>query len=602
MAMVVQAGRRRLFLEPHTEQQKVAEKAQWSGDSGELDAPLAYDPRNLWCLQYGIDQFWKLFSPRQILALSAFANLVSRTKEKLILESEGDSEYVGGVSTYLGEAISKLSTFHNMLAYWRIKDGWAALGLGRQAIPMTWDYAEMNPFAGAGGDWESIVTDAAPRVIRSLPCEAPGVVEQLDAASCDHPKGVCISTDPPYYDNIAYSDLSDFFYVWLRKALQGLYPQLFATVVTPKAEELVASPYRFSGDRLRSRTFFEDGLRSAFGRMHRSTNEDYPVTVFYAFKQTETEEQEDETNESQQEVDESSASTGWETMLEGLIAANFRITGTWPLRTEQTGALKGNVNALASSIVLVCRTRDAHGGLTTRKELMSLLRSELPNALKSLQHGNIAPVDLAQAAIGPGMAVFTRFARVMESDGSRMSVRTALGIINQVLDEVLAEQEGEFDADTRWALAWFEQFGMAEEAFGMAETLSRAKNTAVNGLVEAGIVKAKGGKVKLVSRAELPDGWDPETDKRLTVWESTQHLIRTLETKGESAAASLLNKLGGMGDTARDLAYRLYSSCERKKWADEALAYNSLVIAWPELSKLALAERTSPTGTQGQLF
>src|SRR5262245_13228190 len=287
------------------------------------------------------------------------------------------------------------------------------------------------------------------------------------------------------------------------------------------------------------------------------------------------------------------ASTGWETMLEGLMGGGFSVSGTWPVRSERGArATAMGTNALASSIVLVCRQRPANAPLATRKEFMSALRQELPAALKNLQHGNIAPVDLAQAAIGPGMAVFTRYSKVIETNGQSMNVRTALGIINQVLDEVLAEQEGDFDADTRWALAWFEQFGAAEGPFGVAETLSKAKNTAVGGLVEAGIVKARGGKVQLIRRDDLPDVWDPAADKRLTVWETTQHLIRTLEKKGEGEAAALLNRLGGVAETARELAYRLYSICERKKWADEALAYNGLVIAWPELTKLALSQRS----------
>jgi len=286
------------------------------------------------------------------------------------------------------------------------------------------------------------------------------------------------------------------------------------------------------------------------------------------------------------------------------VSVGWNINGTWPLRTERTGRLRDTAsNALASSIVLVCRPRPADAPLATRKQLITALRQELPSALRNLQQGNIAPVDLAQAAIGPGMAVFTRFAKVMETDGSPMTVRTALGLINQALDEVLAEQEGEFDGDTRWALAWFEQYGTAEGPFGVAETLSRAKNTAVNGLVQAGIVTARGGKVRLVPRAELPDDWDPAADRRLTVWEATQHLIRTLEGQGESAAAALLHRLGGVAETCRDLAYRLYTVCERKKWADESLAYNGLVIAWPELTKLALAERSKQAEPkQGKMF
>ncbi|HTU22450.1 MAG TPA: hypothetical protein VMG10_30700 [Gemmataceae bacterium] len=425
--------------------------------------------------------------------------------------------------------------------------------------------------------------------------------KQLDATAVingtEHPM---ISTDPPYYDNIGYADLSDFFYIWLRRSLKGVYPSLFATALTPKAQELIASPYRHDGNKLTAQKFFETGLGQAFARMHEAQTCDYPLTVYYAFKQSEALEGNHDYDSSEVVK---TASTGWETMLAGLILSGFSITGTWPMRTELGNRMVGmGTNVLASSIVLVCRPRPASASLATRKEFMNALRRELPDALKNLQHGNIAPVDLAQASIGPGMAVFTRYSKVIETDGCAMPVRTALGIINQVLDEVLAEQEGEFDADTRWALAWFEQFGIDEGAFGDAETLSKAKDTAINGLVEAGIVKARRGKVQLFCRADLPENWDPAKDKRLTVWETTQHLIRTLELKGETEAAALLNKLGGIAETARDLAYRLYSICERKKWAEEALAYNGLVIAWPELTKLALSERTRQPATQQELF
>jgi putative DNA methylase len=411
-----------------------------------------------------------------------------------------------------------------------------------------------------------------------------------------------VSTDPPYYDNIGYATLSDFFYVWLRRALVSVYPSLFATTLTPKVQELIAAPYRHDGNKDRAKTFFEEGLGKAFSRMQQVQNTDYPLTVFYAFKQTESDgPQPDDDPESRFS---STVSTGWETMLTGLIRAGFSIHGTWPMRTERSVRSIGQgTNALASSIVLVCRPRPANASLATRKQFITVLRQELPEALRNLQHGNIAPVDLAQASIGPGMAVFTRFAKVMETDGSAMTVRMALGLINQALDEVLAEQEGEFDADTRWALAWFEQFGMEEGLFGVAETLSKAKNTAVNGLAEAGVVVARGGKVRLVKREELPDDWDPAGAGRLTVWEATQHLIRTLDQQGESGAAALLKRLGGLAETCRDLAYRLYTICERKKWAEEALAYNGLVIAWPELTKLALAQQQQqPPATQTELF
>ena len=405
-----------------------------------------------------------------------------------------------------------------------------------------------------------------------------------------------LSTDPPYYDNIGYANLSDFFYVWLRRCLAGAYPTLFSTVLTPKDAELIAEPARFDNDRDRAMEHFEQGSTKAFTRFRSAANADFPMTVFYAFKQQESEDGDDEDSPSL-------VSSGWEKMLASLISSGCSIQGTWPIRTEQSGGLReAKRNALASSIVLVCRPRPAEMPLATRKEFISGLRQELPEALRNLQHGNIAPVDLAQASIGPGMAVFTRYSKVIETDGSPMPVRTALGIINQVLDEVLAEQEGEFDGDTRWALAWFEQFGVSEGPFGVAETLSKAKNTAVNGLVEAAVIVAKAGKVRLVGRSELPEDWDPAADGRLTVWEITQHLIRKLEQEGESAAAALVHQLGGMAETARDLAYRLYNICDRKKWADEALAYNGLVIAWPELTRLALAQRNKAPATQSEMF
>jgi putative DNA methylase len=386
----------------------------------------------------------------------------------------------------------------------------------------------------------------------------------------------------------------------LRRTVGGVWPALFTTVLTPKTEELIATPFRHGGSKADAQRFFEQGLEAVFKRLRLANADGFPVTVYYAFKQSETGEADDDSDVASEPA--VIASTGWETMLEGLRRARLSITGTWPVRTELVTSLKKDVGALATSIVLVCRPRPDNAPLATRKEFITVLRRELPDALRNLQRGNIAPVDLAQAAIGPGMAVFTRYANVIESHGSPMTVRTALGIINQSLDEVLAEQEGEFDGDTRWALAWFEQFGMDEGPFGDAETLSKAKNTAVNGLVEAGIITARAGKVRLVKRDELPGDWNPATDKRLTVWEVTQHLIRTLEQHGESGAATLVQQLGGMAEISRDLAYRLYSTCERKKWSQEAMAYNSLVVAWSELTKLALANRNRQTETQKELF
>ncbi len=513
------------------------------------------------------------------------------------------SNYADAVATMLGCALARSVDYNSAFASWRPKDSAMRSTLGKQAIPMIWDFAEANPFEKSSAGLSDCVRVIA-KCIELLPANPVGRVSQLDAT--DAVNGTSqpfVCTDPPYYDNIGYADLSDFFYIWLRRSLSRVYPSLFSTVLTPKVQELIASAYRHAGDKVKAKEFFEEGLGRAFRQIHDAGNSEYPIPVFYAFKQTESDEDDDD-----QDMDFSTnapvASTGWETMLEGLMKAGFFITGTWPMRTEGDNRQVGlGANALASSVVLVCRTRSVDAGLATRKEFMNALRQELPGALRNLQQGNIAPVDLAQASIGPGMAVYSRYAKVIESDGSAMTVRTALGIINQVLDEVLAEQEGEFDGDTRWALAWFEQFGTQEGPFGVAETLSKAKNTAVNGLVEASIVKAKSGKVKVASRAELSEDWDPTSDRRLTVWETTQHLILTLETKGETAAAALLNKLGGMGESARDLAYRLYSICERKKWAEEALAYNGLVIAWPELTKLARQQtRGAPTIRQGTLY
>jgi putative DNA methylase len=568
--------------------------------------------------QYGLPNFADLFTPRQLVALTAFSDLVQEARDRVAADAiqtgftlrrsqtcDDDiviTVYADAVATMLACALARSVDYNSAFASWRPKDGAMRSTLGKQAIPMVWDYAEANPLEKSSAGFSDCVRVIA-KCVDLLPASVVGHVSQLDAtAAVNGAPQPFVCTDPPYYDNIGYADLSDYFYIWLRRSLSRVYPSLFSTLLTPKAQELIASPYRHGGDKEEAKKFFEEGLGRAFRLIHDTGNREYPIPVFYAFKQSESDDDDDSIDDGTL-TSASVASTGWETMLEGLIKAGFCITGTWPVRTEGDNRQVGLVaNALASSIVLVCRPRPTDARLATRKELMNTLRQELPEALRNLQHGNIAPVDMAQAAIGPGMAVFTRYVKVIESGGSPMTVRTALGIINQVLDEVLAEQEGEFDADTRWALAWFEQFGMAEEAFGVAETLSKAKNTAINGLVEAGVVKAKGGKVKLVGRAELPEEWDPATDKRLTVWETTQHLIHTLDTKGEAAAAALLNKLGGVAEIARDLAYRLYSICERKKWADEALAYNSLVIAWPELTKLAQAERNRITTTQAELF
>lgn len=445
---------------------------------------------------------------------------------------------------------------------------------GRQALPMVWDYSEANAFGGMAGD-PLVSLKNMMRVIDQLPAKLGGHVELADAQSQNLSAGAVVSTDPPYYDNIGYADLSDFFYVWLRRSLKPAFPDLFATLAVPKAEELVAISYRH-GSKEKAEAFFLGGMTQAMHRLTEQSHPAFPVTIYYAFKQAEND-----------GVD-GAASTGWDTFLDAVIRAGLAITGTWPMRTEMGNRMVGaGTNALASSIILVCRPSATDAPTATRREFVTALKAELPVALTHLQETNIAPVDLAQAAIGPGMAVYTRYAKVLDAEGKPLSVREALALINQTLDESLAKQEGDFDADSRWAITWFEQIGFEVGEYGTAEQLSKSKNTSVSGLVEAGILASKSGKVRLLKPGELPDDWDPTTDKRLTSWETVHHLIRVLEASGEGAAAEIISKLGAKAEVARELCYRLYTLCERKKRATEALSYNGLVQSWPEIMRLA---------------
>ena len=425
------------------------------------------------------------------------------------------------------------------------------------------------------------------KALETTPCRFGGRVSQADAQSQSISSGKVVSTDPPYYDNIPYADLSDFFYVWLRRSLRPVYPDLFTTLAVPKTEELVAFAYRHDKGKAGAEAFFLDGMTQAMHRLAEQAHPAFPVTIYYAFRQAETSSEDGTTN------------TGWDTFLAAVIESGFAISGTWPMRTELLNKLLGvGSNMLASSIVLVCRQRSTAAPTATRREFVTALKAELPEALRHLQAGNIAPVDLAQAVIGPGMAVYTRYAKVLDAEGNPLSVRAALALLNQTLDEVLAEQEGDFDADTRWALIWFEQSGFAEGDYGVAEQLSKSKNTAVVGLVEAGILASKAGKVRLLKPAELPNDWDPIADTRLTVWEMVHHLIRVLEADGESTAAVIVAKLGNQAEIARELCYRLYTLCERKKRANEAMSYNGLVQSWPEITRLASeTARTKPSST-----
>jgi putative DNA methylase len=498
----------------------------------------------------------------------------------------GATAYSDAISMYLAFAIDRMANTLCTVARWTPERQQTVTAFARQGIAMTWDFPDVNPFAGAAGDYAVSVKGVIKGITGTT--EKPGFAMQADAIAQEISLRKLVSTDPPYYDNIGYADLSDFFYVWLRRALKPLFPNLFVTLTVPKDGELVASPKRHGGKK-NAESFFLEGMTEAMCRLAEQAHLAFPVTIYYAFKQSE-------------KKGDGTISTGWDTFLDAVISAGFAITGTWPMRTELSNRMvSSGTNALASSIVLVCRPRFSNASTATRSEFIATLKAELPAALTHLQLGNVEPVDLAQAAIGPGMAVYTRYSKVLDAEGKLLSVHQALGLINQILDEVLIEQEGDFDADTRWSLAWFEQFGFAEGEYGIAETLSRAKNTSVEGLVEAGVIESGRGKVRLWKSNELPANWNPDTDKRLTSWEIVHHLIRVLEEDGESDAAKIMAKLGSKAEVARELCYRLYNLCERKKRAREALSYNGLVQSWPEIVLIA-REGVRPQDEQADLF
>ena len=605
MAVAAEGERSRVYLAPTAEHEAVAGKAkpEWKPEVAMPENPRWFSPP-----LYGLKTYGELFTPRQLVALTTFSDLVTEVKKRIHPDAIaagltddrtplhdggcGVTAYGEAVAVYLACGISRSADFWSNLCIWanQPKNELVAHLFGRQAIPMAWDYAEANPFSGSGGNFEKNLSYVA-MGIDFLAGAARGHANQANAATNSVSADKIVSTDPPYYDNIGYADLSDYFYVWLRRSMKSVFPDVFATLAVPKADELVATPYRH-GSKAKAEAFFLDGMTLAMHRLAEQTHQAFPVTIYYAFKQSESDENDGTTN------------TGWDTFLEAVIRAGFALTGTWPMRTERQGRMVGNdTNSLASSIVLVCRPRAADAPTATRREFVAALQRELPEALRHLQAGNIAPVDLAQAAIGPGMAVFTRYAKVLDAQGKALSVREALSLINETLDTALAEQEGDFDADSRWALAWFEQSGFDEGEYGVAEVLATAKATSISGLQSAGILVAGRGKVRLLKPEELPADWDPATDERLTNWETVHHLIRVLEHGGgEKSAADLVAKLGTKAEAARELAYRLYALCERKKRAAEALSYNGLVQSWPELVRLAQEHGQSGLPLQGELI
>lgn len=600
MAIVAEGARGRVYLAPDAEHEAVAMRAQppWKPEAGMPDNPRWFSPP-----LYGLKTYGDLFTPRQLVALTTFSDLLPRAIARIRADAlsngmsddglgldrggNGATAYAEAVGVYLSLGISRLSDAQNALCQWGPSANQTQHLFRRQAIPMVWDFAESSVFSDAAGDLATSLGSLC-RVLDKLTPAAVGFSSQSAAQSQSISDGKVISTDPPYYDNIGYADLSDFFYVWLRRSLRPIFPNLYATVAVPKAEELVATPYRHGG-KAEAEIFFMDGMTGAMHNLALHAHPAFPVTIYYAFKQSDTKD------------DGGTHSTGWETFLEAVLRAGFTLTGTWPISTERDSRSVGlGTNALASSIVLVCRQRDANAETTSRREFQRQLREHLPEALETMIGGTsgqspIAPVDLAQAAIGPGMAIFSQYAGVLNQDGTPMRVHDALVLINREITEYLTPDAGSFDADTLFCNSWFEQYGWAEGPFGEAQVLAQGKGTTVDGVAKAGIADSGAGKVRLLRWADYQAGWDPKLDARNPVWEATHHLIRALNTHGEAAAGVLLAAMPDKAEPIRQLAYHLYTLCERKKWAEDARAYNELITAWH-----AVLAASHEQGTRGE--
>ena len=602
MGVVVKGDRGRLYISPTEEVEAIARTAapEWK-PSGEVPARLSGGT----CVPYGLKQWGDLFTPRQLVVLTTFSDLVGEVCEKIKADAlavgmKGDSTGIDGggqgadayaesVSVYLAFALDKVVDRGSSIGRWDPTPTQSGIinTFSRQALPMTWDFAESNPLGDASGNYQGAVELVAKAILAASLNAVAGYATQQNASNQVISSNKTVSTDPPYYDNIAYADLSDFFYVWLRKSLRPIFPTLLATIAVPKAEELVAMPYRHASKQ-DAAAFFLLGMTQAMSNLATQAHPAGPITIYYAFKQSDTQ----ETN--------GTSSTGWETFLEAVHSAGLQLSGTWPMRTELANRMIGaGTNSLASSIVLVCRKRPADAPSISRREFIRELNGVLPEALDEMTKGSgderspVAPVDLSQAIIGPGMAVFSKYAAVLEADGSPMSVRTALQLINRFL------AEDDFDADTQFCLHWFEQFGWGTGDSGTADGLARAKNTSENGLVSTGVIFWKGGKTRLLKWAEYPTDWDPRTDKRTPVWEALHQLIRALKQGGESASGALLAALGGKAEAVRQLAYRLYTLCERLGQAEDARAYNELITSWTGIENAAAS---APKPAQGDLF
>ncbi len=600
MAIVAESARGRVYLAPTPEMEEIALSIQ---PQNVPETELPKRALGFRVQEYGMTKWRDLFTPRQLVALTTFSDLIQEARERvkrdaraagmpdddkgLALGGNGATAYAQAVSVYLGCALSRLASYNNTICHWNMKGGSVGQIFARQAVPMSWDYIEVNPLAKMSGNWAGGVEWVGDVLSEFVSQRPEGSAHQLDASTQEMSARKIISTDPPYYDNIGYADLSDFFYVWLRRSLRPVFPDLFATLAVPKAEELIATPFRHSSKE-QAELFFLAGMTQAMHRLVEQAHPAVPITIYYAFKQSET------------NLLSGTSSAGWETFLEAVSRAGLQVTGTWPMRTEKIGrSIANNSNALASSIILVCRKRPMDASTVSRREFLRELNTVLPEALDEMTMGiggdrsPVAPVDLSQAIIGPGMAVFSKYAAVLEADGTSMNVRTALQLINRFL------AEDDFDPDTQFCLHWFEQHGWSEGRFGYAETLSRAKGTSVDGVRDAGVIESGGGIVRLRKWSEYPSDWNPQTDTRNPVWETLHHLIRVLKQGGETDAGRLLAAVTGKGEATRQLAYRLYTLCERQGWAEDARSYNELITSWTGIEAVASA---APIEKQGILF
>jgi len=602
MAVIAEGNRQRTYLAPDA----VHEDAANVPTPDDAPAGGLFDwPGRINVYRYGLTEFSQLFTPRQLTALTTFSDLVAEARKKVLADAlaagmpgggrlasggaDGEA-YADAIATYLGIAVSRGSDYQSNITTWHNQNEQIRNVFARQAIPMAWDFLEVNPLGSGSGTWASQVELSA-QALDGVTPNAPATVLQDAAQKVDF-RDALLSTDPPYYDNVSYADLSDFFYVWLRRSLRDVQPELFRTMLSPKGDELVANPYRLGG-RSQAETFFEDGFRSVFEAARTTASEQYPIAVYYAFKQSDS-------------TADGESSTGWETLLEGMIRSGWAITSTWPMRTETASRMLGQgTNALASSIVLSLRPRPALATTTDRRGFIAALEAELPDALRKLQQGAIAPVDLPQAAIGPGMAVFSRFSGVLEPDGSKMTVRSALARINEILDAVLSEQEGDYKPDTRFAITWYRLHGYQPGKSGEAENVATARAVVLSDLARSGILTHRGGIVQLILPSDLTGDYDPAADHHISVWEVLQHLIQVLERDGIAPAGDLLRAALDRpaadidADEVKELAHLLFRIAEANGWTKDALSFNTLVTSWPEIIDVARQAPAPASSTQG---